>query len=182
MSKNFQEPAAAGRRRAMKCLLWGGAGMMWTLAGGVPRALRLDGTARAAEVTGLRFAQISDSHIGFKAGGHPCAEDTLQEAVTRIAAARPDFVIHTGDVSHLATAGQFAAAADIMRGARREVFYVPGEHDTIGDSGKLFFQRFGAARGTAPGGWYSFDSHGMHFIGLVNVVTLTATGLGSLGA
>ena len=181
MSDNVAKGSIEGRRRAMKCLLWGGAGVVWTMAGGVPRGWRLDGTALGAQLEGFRFAQISDSHIGFKAGAHPSAEDTLAQAVTRVAAARPDFVIHTGDVSHLAAARQFATAADIMSGARREVFYVPGEHDTIGDQGRLFFQRFGAS-GARAGGWYSFDSHGVHFIGLVNVVALTATGLGSLGA
>ena len=88
-------------------------------------------------------------------------------------------MIHTGDVSHLSTAGQFATAADIMQGVKRDVYYVPGEHDTIGDEGKLFFQRFGRGRGT--GGWYSFDAHGVHFVGLVNVVKLTQTGLGWFG-
>src|SRR5581483_8927725 len=71
-------------------------------------------------------------------------------------------------------------AAEIMSGVKRDVYYVPGEHDTIGDDGKLFFQRFGRGQRTS-GGWYSFDSHGVHFIGLVNVLALTPTGLGSLG-
>lgn len=193
MSENVGLPSIEGRRRAMKCLLWGGAGVVWTIAGGVPRGWRLDGTAQGAEVEGFRFAQISDSHIGFKAGAHPSAEDTLAKAVARVTAAKPAFVIHTGDVSHLATARQFATAGDIMSGVKRDVFYVPGEHDTIGDQGKLFFQRFGACgartasaahlrAGPRTGGWYSFDSHGVHFVGLVNVVALTAAGLGSLGA
>lgn len=173
------ESNGIGRRQAMKHLLWGGAGVLWTFAGGVPRALLPGGTARAGEMRGFSFGQISDSHIGFKAGAHPSAEDTLVEAVGRMAALQPDFVIHTGDVSHLSAAEQFATAADIMRGVKREVFYVPGEHDTIGDDGKLFFQRFGRGRGT--GGWYSFDAHGVHFVALVNVLRLTPTGLGWFG-
>ena len=169
----------AGRRQAMKHLLWGGAGIVWTFAGGVPRAIRLGSEADAGERRGFSFGQISDSHIGFKAGAHPSAEDTLTEAVARMAAVKPDFVIHTGDVSHLSAAGQFATAADIMQGVKSEVFYVPGEHDTIGDQGKLFFERFGRGKGT--GGWYSFDAHGVHFVGLINVVKLTQTGLGWFG-
>jgi 3',5'-cyclic AMP phosphodiesterase CpdA len=182
MSKIVGQPGVAGRRQAMKCLLWGGAGVIWTFAGGIPRALRLEGEAQAAEAGGgFSFAQISDSHIGFKAGAHPSAEDTLVKAVARVAAAEPAFVIHTGDVSHLSAAGQFATAAQIMSGVKRDVYYVPGEHDTIGDDGKLFFQRFGRAQGGSDG-WYSFDSHGVHFIGLVNVLALSPGGLGSLGA
>ena len=168
-----------GRRQAMKHLLWGGAGIAWTFAGGVPRAIRLGSEAKAAEMQGFTFGQISDSHIGFKAGAHPSAEDTLTEAVARMAAVKPDFVIHTGDVSHLSAAGQFATAADIMQGVKTDVFYVPGEHDTIGDQGKLFFERFG--RGNGTGGWYSFDAHGVHFVALINVVKLTQTGLGWFG-
>src|SRR5690348_15650129 len=96
-----------------------------------------------------------------------------------MAALKPSFVIHTGDVSHLSTSEQFATAAEIMQGVKREVFYVPGEHDTIGDDGKLFFQRFG--RGGGSPGWYSFDTQGVHFVGLVNVLKLTQTGLGWFG-
>jgi len=169
----------AGRREVMRHLLWGGAGIVWSVAGGVPHALRLGEDAKAGDMRGFTFGQISDSHIGFKAGAHPSAEDTLTEAVAKMAVLKPDFVIHTGDVSHLSAAGQFAAAADIMRGVKRDVYYVPGEHDTIGDGGKLFFQRFG--RGGSSGGWYSFDAHGVHFVGLVNVVKLTPAGLGYFG-
>lgn len=175
------DSSGVSRRQAMKCLMWGGAGVLWTFAGGVPRPLRLGGgEAEAGEMRGFTFGQMSDSHIGFKAGAHPSAEDTLVEAVTRMAAVKPDFVIHTGDVSHLSSAEQFAIAAQIMQGVRSEVFYVPGEHDTIGDDGKLFFERFGRGRGTD--GWYSFDAHGVHFVGLVNVVSLTSAGLGTIGA
>jgi 3',5'-cyclic AMP phosphodiesterase CpdA len=164
----------------MKHLLWGGAGVVWTFAGGVPSALRLRGdAAEAGQMRGFSFGQISDTHIGFKAGAHPSAQDTMLAAVDRMAALQPSFVIHTGDVSHLSTAEQFATAGEIMQGVKREVHYVPGEHDTIGDGGKLFFQRFG--RGHGGGGWYSFDSQGVHFVGLVNVVQLTQSGLGWFG-
>lgn len=179
MSKKVVVSNGEGRREAMKHLLWGGAGVLWTFAGGVPRALRLGSRAEAGEIRGFSFGQISDSHIGFKAGAHPSAQDTLLEAVGRLAALKPDFVIHTGDVSHLSAAEQFATAGEIMQGVKRDVFYVPGEHDTIGDGGKLFFQRFG--HGHDGGGWYSFDAHGVHFIGLINVVKLTQTGLGWFG-
>ena len=67
-----------------------------------------------------------------------------------------------------------------MKGAGLETYYIPGEHDTIGDDGKLFFERFGRAKGT--GGWYSFDQGGVHFVALVNVVGLKAGGMGTLGA
>jgi Icc protein len=56
---------------------------------------------------------------------------------------------------------------------------VPGEHDVIGD-GSEYLKRFG--KGTKGEGWYSFDHHGVHFIGLVNVASEgTDKGLGILG-
>jgi hypothetical protein len=59
------------------------------------------------------------------------------------------------------------------------VFFVPGEHDVIGDDGKQYLERYGA--GTKGAGWRSFDKNGVHFVGLVNVQNLKAGGLGSLG-
>jgi 3',5'-cyclic AMP phosphodiesterase CpdA len=59
------------------------------------------------------------------------------------------------------------------------VHYVPGEHDIIDEEAKLYRDRYG--RGTNGDGWYSFDTGGVHFIGLVNVKNLKAGGMGSLG-
>jgi 3',5'-cyclic AMP phosphodiesterase CpdA len=178
MSEDVKDARGMNRRRAMQCLMWGSAGVLWTMSGGVPKALRLDGEAVAAE--GFSFAQISDTHIGFKAPANPDPNGTLTEALSRIAAARPAFMVHTGDVSHLAKPEQFDTAAEIMKSAKLDTFYIPGEHDTIDDDGKLFFERFGRANNT--GGWYSFDMHGAHFVALVNVVGLKGGGQGMLGA
>ena len=64
--------------------------------------------------------------------------------------------------------------------AKLDVHYVPGEHDVIDEGlGKAYLARYG--KGTKGSGWYSFDDHGVHFIGLVNVIDLKAGGLGRLG-
>ena len=168
------------RRTAMKCMMWGSAGVLWTLTGGVPQSLRLGGKALAAVPQGLSFVQISDTHIGFKNPINPDPGATLKEALAKAGAGvRPSFLVHTGDVSHLSKPEEFDAAAELMKGAGLETFYLPGEHDTIGDDGKLFFERFGRAKGT--GGWYSFDVAGAHFVALVNVVGLKGGGMGRLG-
>src|SRR6202008_222278 len=60
-----------------------------------------------------------------------------------------------------------------------QIFYVPGEHDGLGDNGKLYLERYG--KGTKGLGWYSFDQKGVHFVGLVNVFDLKAGGLALLG-
>jgi len=61
----------------------------------------------------------------------------------------------------------------------KDTFFVPGEHDVLGDDGKQFLERYG--KGSKGRGWYSFDKKGVHFIGLVNVMDLKAGGLGTLG-
>jgi 3',5'-cyclic AMP phosphodiesterase CpdA len=135
----------------------------------------------AATPQDFSFVQISDTHIGFKAPTNPDPGATLKDALARAGAGvKPAFLVHTGDVSHLSKPEEFDTAAELMKGAGLETFYIPGEHDTIGDDGKLFFERFGRAKGT--GGWYSFDAGGVHFVALVNVVGLKAGGMGTLGA
>src|SRR6516225_8819182 len=92
------------RRGALECMLWAGSGMLWALNGGVPRSLGI-GSALAAELPNgaFTFLQISDSHIGFDKPANPNALGTLREAITKIRAApaKPAFMIHTGDITHL---------------------------------------------------------------------------------
>jgi 3',5'-cyclic-AMP phosphodiesterase len=173
------QPSEINRRNLLKCAMYGSAGVLWAVAGGVPRAYPLIGEAQAAPAADFSFVQISDTHIGFKGAVNPEPGETLKEALARARALRPAMMIHTGDVSQLAKPEQFEMAAALMKTANLETYYVPGEHDTINDNGKLFFERFGRAKGT--GGWYSFDQGGVHFIGLVNVVNLRPGGLGYLG-
>ena len=96
------------RRQTLKCMLWAGTGVVWTVAGGVP-ASRLIGSAKAAE-SGFSFIQISDSHIGFEKPANPDARATLNAAIDKIAAmpGKPGFIIHTGDISHAAKANSTA--------------------------------------------------------------------------
>ncbi len=169
------------RRQTLECLTWAGAGVLWTVAGGVPRSALL-GSAEAAEpATGLRFVQISDSHIGFKNAPNPDTQGTLGEAVDLVRRTKGDagFMIHTGDVSHLSRQDQFDTAEHIIGTAGLQTHYVPGEHDVIEDGGKSFLSRFASGH---EGGWQSWDEGGVHFVGLNNVVELKAGGMGSLGA
>jgi 3',5'-cyclic AMP phosphodiesterase CpdA len=171
----------AGRRGVLKCMLWAGTGVLWTMAGGVPQSRLLTGSAQAATTAGgLSFMQISDSHIGFANPPNTDTPATLKEAIGRVNTLKGDasLLIHTGDVSHLSKAAQFDTAEQIIQGAGLETHYVPGEHDVLEDDGKPFFARF--TKG-GPNGWYSFDQQGVHFVGLNNVQDLKAGGLGNLG-
>jgi len=90
-------------------------------------------------------------------------------------------MIHTGDITHLSKPDEFDSAAQLIGESGLNVHYVPGEHDFIDEGlGKLYLERYG--KGTKGQGWYSFDDHGVHFIGLNNVVDLKAGGLGRLGS
>jgi len=141
------------------------------------------GEALAAEASGFTFLQISDSHIGFNKPANPDALGTLREAIAKVKAvkSKPAFMIHTGDITHLSKPDEFDSAAQLIGESGLNVHYVPGEHDFIDEGlGKLYLERYG--KGTKGQGWYSFDDHGVHFIGLNNVVDLKAGGLGRLGS
>ncbi|WP_374122146.1 metallophosphoesterase [Frankia sp. AiPa1] len=137
-------------------------------------------TAGVAAAPDLRFVQISDSHLGFHGTANPDVTTSFQRAINQVNALpyRPDFVLHTGDISHLSTPAQFDQAKQMMSGLRTGMVYtVPGEHDSVDDGGRQYLATFGA--GTRGQGWYSFDVRGVHFISLVNTFALEA--LGHLG-
>jgi 3',5'-cyclic AMP phosphodiesterase CpdA len=173
-----------GRREVLECMVWAGTGVLWTVSGGVPHSLGLIGEAAAAEPTsGFTFLQMSDSHIGFDKKANPDTLGTLQEAITKVKAMpnKPSFIVHTGDITHLSKPAEFDNADKLFGESKLPVHWVPGEHDLIDeDRGKAYLERYG--KGSKGAGWYSFDSNGIHFIGLVNVVDLKAGGLGNLGA
>ncbi len=170
------------RRGLLKCGAWAGAGVLWTVRGGLASSSLLGADASASVTRDLTFVQISDSHIGFHRPENPDVAATLRQTIAKIRALprQPDFVIHTGDITHLSTAEQFDDAQEILRELNAPIHFVPGEHDTQDENnGREFLNRFGAH--TRGDGWYSFDQHGVHFIALVNVVHLNPGGMGGLG-
>ena len=173
------------RRHFLKCMAWVGTGAVWTLSSGILKgsALGQSGAMRnmASHASGLRFVQISDSHIGFDKAANTDVTGTLRAAIAKIKAETepPAFVLHTGDLTHLSRDAEFDTLQSVLSELSLPVFYVPGEHDVLEDDGKRYLERFG--KDTRGSGWYSFDKDGVHFIGLVNVVNLKAGGLGTLG-
>jgi 3',5'-cyclic-AMP phosphodiesterase len=180
-------PDGIDRRGFLKCMAWVGAGVVWSVNGGVLSSRTFGEPAAAAPATSaargdFTFVQISDSHIGFSKEPNRDVAATLRLAVDHINALpkRPDLLIHTGDLTHLAKPEEFDAVAQIVKGAKvGSSFYVPGEHDVFTNQGKLYLDRYG--KGTHGSGWQSFDHRGVHFIGLVNVADLKPGGLGVLG-
>ena len=176
------------RRGFLECMAWAGTGMLWSVSGGLLGSAVLSGRAAAAEMGGatskssFSFVQISDSHIGFSKDANKDVVGTLKEAIARINALPepPDFILHTGDLTHLSEAEEFDTLDQLLKTAKTsQILYVPGEHDVIGDNGKQYLERFG--KDTKGQGWYSFDHKGVHFIGLVNVMDIKENGLGIIG-
>jgi 3',5'-cyclic AMP phosphodiesterase CpdA len=173
------------RRGFLKCMAWAGTGALCVMQGGVLKSYSLsrlsDLGAGAAAAGELSFVQISDSHMGFNKPANPDVAGTLTAAVDKIngLSAAPEFLLHTGDISHLSKPEEFDTVDQILKATSKDVFFVPGEHDVLNDDGAQFRERYGkAAKGS---GWYSFEKKGVHFIGLVNVMNLKAGGLGTLG-
>jgi 3',5'-cyclic-AMP phosphodiesterase len=184
IKENFNKDGV-DRRGFLKCMAWAGTGTLCVIQGGVLKSFAISdmGGLDHAKMKGeLSFVQISDSHIGFNKAANLDVTATLQVAIDRINAlpVSPEFVLHTGDLSHLSKDSEFDTLDQSLKSIRTgAIHFVPGEHDVINDNGQQYRERY--AKGTKGDGWYSFDQKGVHFMGLVNVMNLKAGGLGSLG-
>lgn len=171
------------RRQLIRHTAWFGAAVGFAVTGGEVIS-HVAGRAVAQHTRAqptLRFAQISDSHLGFTGAPNPDVAGTFGRAIDQVnnLGYTPDFVIHTGDLTHLSTPEQFDQAKQMMSALKTpHVFTVPGEHDSVDDAGQKYRSVFGA--GSAGDGWYSLDVAGVHLIALVN--TLNLRKLGHLGA
>ena len=140
------------RRRFLECLGWAGTGVLWTVSGGLASSVTLDQALGATAPQGsgktkpFTFLQISDSHIGFNKDPTPDARVTSREAVAKISAlpVKPDFIIHTGDITQLSKPAEFDDADQILKEAGLDAFHVPGEHDMLDEGqGKAYLDRYG---------------------------------------
>jgi 3',5'-cyclic-AMP phosphodiesterase len=159
----------------LKHVAWTGTGIAWSLSStglfSAQKALADDGS--------ISFVQISDSHIGFSRPENLDVVGTFQKTIDAINAmpVQPTFVVHTGDVTHLAKPAQFDTAKQILSTLKAPLIVLPGEHDVIGTTDN-FFAAF--RRSDAPNGWFSWDQGGVHFLSLVNVFNFEIDGkLGS---
>ena len=174
------------RRGFLECMAWAGTGALCVMNGGVLNSYSLSSfldPAAPKPAGELAFVQISDSHMGFNKPANTDVVATLQAAVGKIngLSVTPEFLLHTGDISHLSKPEEFDTVDQILKDAKpKDIFFVPGEHDVLNDDGAQYLERYGKM--SKGKGWYSFDQKGVHFIGLVNVVNLKAGGLGTLGA
>src|SRR5579862_3361003 len=109
MDERIFDEDGIDRRGFLKCMAWAGTGLLYTVSGGTlashPLRNLLTGqpeATKALEAASFSFVQISDSHIGFSKDANKDVLGTLKVAVDQInKAAKPDLLLHTGDLSHL---------------------------------------------------------------------------------
>jgi hypothetical protein len=174
------------RRRALKCMAFGGAGTLFALSGGVLAPVDLAMAAAdpkaAGELGQPLFVQISDTHIGFHKEANPDVKGTLARTIDLVNAMpeQPALILHTGDITHLSKPEEFDLAQSMLSRLRTaEMHTTPGEHDTADATVTEYFNRFGKASNNK--GYYSFDHAGVHFVALINVLQAGDGGFGSLG-
>jgi 3',5'-cyclic AMP phosphodiesterase CpdA len=182
-----EERSLTSRRQALKCLAYGGAGTLFTLAGGVFSPIDLAVAAADRQATASLgkplFVQISDTHIGFNKEANPDVGATLSRSIDLVngLAQQPALILHTGDITHLSKPAEFDTAQQLLSRLRvTEMHTTPGEHDTTDPTVTEYFNRFGKA--SENKGYYSFDHGGVHFVALINVLQFKPGGLGTLGA
>ena len=125
------------------------------------------------------FVQLSDTHWGYNGPANPDAAGTLPKAIAAVNALPidPDFIVFTGDLTHLTLDGDLRRARmaqfrDQVAALRvRDIRFLPGEHDASADHGAAYREFFGPSH-------YTFDHKGIHFIALDNV----SDPAGALGA
>lgn len=104
----------------------------------------------------LRFAMVTDTHVGLPPSG---LAERLSLVYAAIAGLAPDFVLHCGDITDTGLPGEYdryqAAVPAALRGRIR---HVPGNHEVRWDptAKELYRAHFGAVP-------YSFDAGGVHF-------------------
>jgi 3',5'-cyclic AMP phosphodiesterase CpdA len=182
----LDDESKLSRRKALKCMAFGGAGTLFALSGGVFAPIDLALAAKdpkgAARIGKPLFVQISDTHIGFHKDANPDVNGTLKQTIDFINAmpAAPSFLIHTGDITHLSKPEEFDTAQQFFSQIRvSEMHTTPGEHDTTDATVTEYFNRFGKASNNK--GYYSFDHEGVHFVSLINVLNAGDGGFGKLG-
>jgi Icc protein len=189
------DPSSDGvdRRGFLTCMAWAGTGMVWAVSGGILGCSRVEqdpakskqaDAKTPAATASFSFVQVSDSHLGFSRDPNRDVAQTYREAIAKINALpqQPAFVLHTGDLTHLAKPEEFDAVDQLHRTIRAgEIYCVPGEHDVTENDCRAYMARYGQGAVSGGNGWRSFDYQGVHFVGLNNCMNLRAGSLGVLG-
>jgi Icc protein len=152
-----------GRREFLRWLTVAGAGLAFEPLARAAARLR---PVRAFHPE-IRLVQLTDLHWGFEKRSFPRPEATLDQALSRVHALKPDLVVFTGDfIQATRDPGQRAArlrrAWEALRTLHLPILAVPGEQDALLDQGRLFRQVIGPL-------YFHETVGGVHLLGLDNV-------------
>ncbi|MEO3752499.1 PQQ-binding-like beta-propeller repeat protein [Streptomyces sp. B6B3] len=136
-----------------------------TAAGGAASAVALGSAVGAPEASAAPasrargFALLGDTQIDVSV---PARTEWVSWVYQEIAAARPPFVLHVGDIVEHGSAEEYEAYLGTVPAELRPLLrHVPGNHEWRWDAtgGERYRALFGPSR-------YSFDALGIHFVGL----------------
>ena len=138
--------------------------------GGIVFASGVRAAGKSAPADDFYFVQLSDTHWGFDGPPNPDSHGTLPKAIDAVNALShpPDFVVFTGDLTHLTLDGKVRRARmaefrdTVSKLKVSDVRFLPGEHDASLDRGEAYQEFFGPTH-------YTFDHKGIHFVVLDNV-------------
>ena len=91
----------------------------------------------------LRFAMVTDTHVGMSAA----SVERLRPVYAAIARRAPDFVLHCGDITDTGLPGEYERYWEAVPAALRgRLRHVPGNHETRWDptAKGLYREHFGA--------------------------------------
>jgi Icc protein len=113
------------RRGFLKCMAWAGTGVIWSINGGLLTSTVLGQEAKNLNTIAtaeVNFDQISDSHIGFNKPANTDVIGTFRETIAHINALPkvPEFLLHTGDLTHLSDPAQFDTLVQVLKGGITE--------------------------------------------------------------
>jgi outer membrane protein assembly factor BamB/predicted phosphodiesterase len=120
-------------------------------------ALLIAASASYANAQGIRFAWLTDTHVGTSTG-----EEDLRASVRDLNSQSDlQFVLLTGDITEFGSDVELTSAREILDSLRHPYHIIPGNHDTkwSESGGRTFGHLFGADR-------YLFRAGGILFIGL----------------
>ena len=128
-----------------------------------PSASVLGNRPAGSSAEALRFAWISDTHLGVKPAHCRFAQRAMR-AVREIESLDPppDFLVFGGDLVLNGDPADLAFGAQMLSTLSAKTWFIPGESDWYLDMGETWRARFG------PPHW-AFDHKGVRFIGLDTV-------------
>ena len=104
------------RRKVLECMAWAGTGVLWTITGGVPASLGIIDEALARRQSGTHLRADQRQPHRLRQAGQPQCDGHAEEAIARVKTlpAKPAFMLHTGDITHLSKPAEFDDADQII--------------------------------------------------------------------